>query len=187
MTRYGIDIDGVLRDFDFQCGRVLLAHAPAPFPNLAQVDYRLLEPAGHWYEKRDLVGPVNWSWFWDEAIYDHQVFVNAPLYEQHVLDLDRLQGEVFLITSQPPKVRPQTYAWLARHGINVEGVLHVSEPGEKREFINALQLDYFVDDHPRTVFDLINAGVEAKCYVFDQPWNQDVKAPRIKSLKELLP
>lgn len=183
MTRYGVDIDGVLANFDEACGRVM---ALAPNELSAETLATVRRPAKYWYEKRDLVGPENWTWFWRHAIVQYGVFAGAMPIGNELSYLERLPGEKFLISSRPRLAWEQTYQWLGNYRVNVEGVLHVNKPEEKREFIETLKLNYYVDDHPETVFNLIQDGVQAKCYVFDQPWNQDVKAPRIKSLEEWL-
>lgn len=183
MTRYGIDIDGVLADFDEACGRAMTL---APNELSAEVLAAVRRPASYWYEKRDLVGPENWEWFWSRAVTYYTVFASSRPIGRELFYLDQLPGEKFLITSRPKLCRPQTFEWLSTYQVAVEGVLHVNSPEEKVEWVNALKLDYFVDDHPRTVMDMIPHAPGTQCYVFDQPWNRDVEAPRIRSLEELL-
>lgn len=183
MTRYGVDIDGVLSDFNEAYIRVMTL---APNQLSAETMAKLREPWPNWSWMDDLVGAENRKWFWRHAVVQYGVFAGAMPIGNELSHLERLPGEKFLVTSRPRLCREQTYAWLGNYRVNVEGVLHANKPGEKREFIEALKLDFYVDDHPETVFNLIKDGVQAKCYVFDQPWNRDVKAPRIKSLEELL-
>jgi len=184
--RYGVDIDGVLRDFPRAFAKAMhLAPEPLSYTQLAE----LRKPDQ--YEYSPLVGAHNWSWFWQKAAPDLRVFENAYPIDGELENLAQLPGEVFLITSQPKHLRDQTYAWLARHHAWPEGVLHVSRPEEKVEFINALHVDVFVDDRLETLMGLVGE-TEAQLFVYDQPWNRSVAAElhpditRIKSLKELL-
>jgi len=186
-VRYGVDIDGVLRDFHRLVAYAMrLAPTPLPYGVMERLRY------GKTYDQvRVDVGADNWSWFWQKAAPDLRAFENGHQIDGELENLARLPGEVFLITSQPKHLRDQTYAWLARHHAWPEGVLHVSRPEEKVEFINALHVDVFVDDRLETLMGLVDE-TEARLFVFDQPWNRSVAAElhpditRIKSLKELL-
>jgi len=184
--RYGVDIDGVLRDFDRALAKTMrLAPEPLNYSAAAWLE----RPDS--YQKADVVGRENWEWFWQKATSDLRVFENAYPIGDELEHLAQLPGEVFLITSQPKHLRDQTYAWLARHHAWPEGVLQVSHAAKKVEFINALHVDVFVDDRLDTLMGLVNE-TEAQLYVFDQPWNRTVAAElhpdiiRIKSLRELL-
>jgi uncharacterized HAD superfamily protein len=180
--RYGIDIDGVLANFDIACSRAM-RFGPEPLSD--EVLAALEQPSEHWYHKRDLVGPANWEWFWTRAVTEVNVFGDAPPIGDELQHLAQLPGEVFLITARPAAAINQTYEWLGKHQVRANGVLHVARPEEKVEFIRCLGVGVYVDDHPETVPSLVGQ-VDAQLFMFTQPWNKGVDAPRISSLKELL-
>jgi uncharacterized HAD superfamily protein len=184
VTRHwGIDIDGVLADF-ISTYRWVVRFGPEP---LTEEQRQLLrQDPTDWYSHVRVVGPVNDDWFWAEGIYRHRPFAVASPINNELEYLQALPGEKFLITSRPRGTEDQTYEWLGLHRVKVQGVFHVSKPAEKLEFVNCLDLDVFVDDHPETIPGM-RGKTAAELVLRDQPWNQHAPVPRrIQSLKELL-
>jgi uncharacterized HAD superfamily protein len=187
VNRYGIDIDGVLADFPYACATTM---SMAPEPISAENMTKLYSVPQTWEWAKPLVGEQNWKWFWTDGILLYRTFANARPIGQELHWLEQLPGEKFLITSRPHLARDQTYAWLGKHRVLVDGVLHVNNPAEKVEFLRDLKIDVFVDDHPDTIANMLGVAwmvPPPDLFLFAQPWNQHVQGvKRISSLRELL-
>lgn len=189
--RYGIDIDGVLANF-VKAFRHAMRLAPVPLTQ--RQTYDLEHPWRTYDYCKDVVGPENWKWFWNEAIPKLRVYTRAPVLGEETRWLNRLavKNPVYLITSRSSEPA-QTYEWLGINGVTANGVIIAAKPELKLGFVNALQLEAFVDDSPTTVLDMAGK-TEAQLYLFDSAWSKDISPLllrkrnilRIKSLKELL-
>lgn len=90
--------------------------------------------------------------------------------------LRRAGHELVVVTARTPRMRGLTEAWLAYHGVAVDG-LHFLEGGSKAPLALAEGLDLLVEDTPHNALAVADAGVRVLLY--GAPYNQHVAHPLI--------
>ncbi len=95
--------------------------------------------------------------------------------------------EIFFITarrnSRGKSVEEQTKNWFKKHGYNAKNVFVAFEKGSKAK---ELKLDYFIDDKPHHIIEVLQSCKKTKAYLLHKPYNQKEELPRVYSLKEFL-
>ncbi|RMH37350.1 MAG: hypothetical protein D6690_02995 [Nitrospirae bacterium] len=80
---------------------------------------------------------------------------------------------IVMITARRPTSRPQTLAWLEKHGIPFDELYHAEEKtGIPENIIMA------VDDHPVHLYGYVNSGI--RTFIMDQPWNRHLSHPSMQ-------
>jgi uncharacterized HAD superfamily protein len=185
-VRFGIDVDGVLANWDKGFEKIV-PYFPEKLSH--EAERAIAQPATDWDYKPRIVGTNNWKWFWKDGALNFRTYENLPAYPGQLEALGQLPGETYLITSLPVRLRAHRFAWLAKNHVVVDGVFFTNTPEEKVEVINALGIEHFVDDRIETLTGLVG-NTPAQLYVYDRPWNRDgnvhASITRIKSLRELL-
>lgn len=181
--RIGLDIDGVLADFN-------RAYAI----QLRDVTGRDLIPPGYNFD----AVPV---WDWEKAlgytneevsevwkvIKTHSNFwvrLGSLPGARHLKQLDSdSTNEIYYITSRPGYTsKIQTELWLKARGVMNPTVLISSNKGP---IAAGLGLDVFIDDKPENISDVIKHS-SARCYLLDYPYNRHASFVRVNSLTEAL-
>lgn len=158
--RIGLDIDGVLADFD-----------------------------GAFKKRTNTVGDVK-HWFfsynvgkwWNKIEKDEKFWVNMPsLINGHDLPFE----PVFYVTHRSVNNK-WTEEWIEKNGFPCVPVLQVKSGESKAEVIQKAGINIFVEDRYDNFLDLNRQGVFT--YLLDRPYNTryDVGFRRIKSLNEVL-
>ena len=147
--RLGIDVDGVLADFQTALGSVRQdLHGVAP-GLVASRDRPTIELKRAW---RRIIRTPNW-WTTLAAYEPDQI---ARLYEL----ARRHRWEVFFLTKRPgtrgDTVQVQTQWWIERHGFYLPSVATV--PSSRGEIAEALRLDLVVDDQLVECADCIGSS-----------------------------
>jgi 5'(3')-deoxyribonucleotidase len=168
MKRAGIDIDGVLYDWDAQC-RVLIA------------DFwgvEITERSTTYYAVRDTLrerlgratGDLAWSWLFTAPARSAGLWRDGRTIPGAFDGLLRLSTsyEIAIITKRPRHAAGDTYRWFAYHRFAPDS-LTILDPSSGRSKAE-VPCDWYVDDDPRNVEDLVSQGRRA--FLFDQPWNQ---------------
>lgn len=179
--RLGIDCDGVLCDFSGRYADIVNEMFDVDVDIAHQRDWSF-ESVGVNHQMDDAI--------W-EKIKDTEDFWKKldPLAGADNLFWLQKKHDLFFITSRVPTkgdtVARQTARWLScHHEIEYPTVLVADQPSQKIPLALDLGLDAFVDDKSSTVKSMRNAGLNA--YIFDQPYNQDVAEPRVKTVDEFL-
>lgn len=188
--RLGVDIDGVLANYDQAYYNWMLAHQG----ELVDPMYTEFVPG------RD---PVQWAWeplygftkatkraFWDYACgRDGRSFwYNLPEINPTNTQLfaDGEHVETYYITSRPTAVREVTQQWLTDRGYT--GQLLIAKSGTKGHIVQALGLHAMIDDKPENLVDVLAAcGRNTVPLLVDQPWNNNWNHPyvtRVASVAE---
>lgn len=157
MSKLAFDIDGVLADFTSSYGHALI-----------EVTGRNLLPDG-WETNPEF--PLTWYWerdagytkeeeqkTWNEKILSSATFWKklAPLPDTKdvIKQINRLAREghdIYFLTHRMGKqAKKQTEEWLYNLGVNYPTVLL---SGNKTPLLQALEIDFFVDDKLSTVED----------------------------------
>jgi uncharacterized HAD superfamily protein len=120
--------------------------------------------------------------FWDAYKRLWKEFHLIPLIEKDspkILAELRRSFEIHIMPSRPKGTRLGTLQWLEYHQICYDKIIFLPPSADKTKMLSLDNYLYLVDDNPAFVKD-------ERVILFDQPWNQGVRARRIRSLKELL-
>jgi 5'(3')-deoxyribonucleotidase len=178
--RLGIDVDGVLRDFDTKVMSLIKEWYPDKvksdvthgwdFPN---VDMDIKELAKLWQETHC------------EEIYREADLMPGVKEEFKLLkEWGRTQKpgyQYICVTAQMPYNACHTHYWLGKHYFNFLEV-HISNYKYK------IDIDYLIDDSPKNYDKWVKAGRDETTFIlFDRPYNQDCPATnRISKLSDLI-
>ena len=188
MIKLGIDIDGVLANFDERFVGILQSlgiKIPSDFqPNNWSWSNAGLQP-----DTMDKAWKIidSTPLFW-ESLKPYSNIVDMAEFFREYADK---KYEIYFITARKDGVgrgtREQSERWLREHMLNPTQtitVLPVKSGLDKAEIIYALQLDYSIDDHAPTVTN--NKTIKGhKAFLLDRSWNQDGKFYDLKIVKTL--
>lgn len=170
MSILGIDVDGVLADFNSTFIDRIIAvtgkdlFPPRPF-DIPVWDY----PEHYKYTKAET------SAVWESIKSDDHFWETLPAYPDTEQTLTRLSGlddngyDIYFITSRPGKdAKHQTEAWLRHHGFLARPTVLLS--GAKGLCAEALTLDKYIDDRWENCVDAQRfTGCET--FLLTRPWN----------------
>lgn len=172
--KIGIDLDGIVCDV-----------VPSIKKVLADLGYKL--PFSY----------VNHDWGWTDSGLPSDALdkawdciVKTPNFWESVPPMDDVKPmyyfwrqykdiyDIYFITSRPETVgrtvRQQSVNWLSKHfnGINSNiDVLAVEGAHQKAEVLEALNINYFIDDFTKTIVTCMAKFPKCKSYLRNQPWN----------------
>lgn len=200
LPRLGIDIDGVLAQFDRPFAALLnqiLPHHDLPpidfpvtdvtFPHLWDWDVYYMTRAGISAETQQEILAEAWG-----AIKASTAFwATLPGYPSTGTDLTYLRAciengwDLYFITCRPGMTAKfQSEAWLMSKGLKAPFVptVLICESGEinKPRLCKALGLDALIDDKPS---NLRGVPAETRRYLLDRPWNRDVDLLELDALR----
>lgn len=189
MAKLGIDIDGVLYDWE----GYLREQAPylhlwgMPHELTDEQEDALFQPSPDWNYLPELIGKENWDWVW--ANQDKiRAYLGPEDYGREnweALQNLGVRNETYLITSRPKDCWWQTYHWLTQYGEesprNLAGVLHADD---KVKTAIGLELDVVVDDRPSQLTRYADWAAEHHkrvwVYGIRRAWNETLhQDPRI--------
>lgn len=176
MIRLGLDLDGVI--FDFNTHFVNLArkrHTQLACPDVSSEWPTKWDYLDDYLEQWELQSM--WRYIWHES---QQFWQTCPTYT-HSADVittaHSMADQLYFITfRQGPDVQWQTVQalrQLAPHDDHYGGVIPTPNAEAKIPIINALKLTHYVDDKKETVFAVHQQCPTVNVAVWDQPWNRD--------------
>lgn len=184
--RIGVDVDGVLADFNASyidltiatTGRDLFPPRPFVIPT--------------WYYPQHFgYTDVEDSKVWGIIKQDPTFWSSLPAYPSTVSALVRLnanQHDIYFITNRPGKTaKQQTEWWLEMQGWPWGGGPTVIVSADKGAIAMGLELDVYVDDKLENANSV--AATPTKSYLLNQGWNQDAPLPnvtRVTSVSDFL-
>lgn len=189
--KLGIDLDGCLVDFNSGYIDLLIkARGEDLFPP-DRNDENF--PPVWFYEREfgygDVEGEV-WGQIKESPLFWQNL---KPLHNARealqLLDVYTLLNvaDVYFITHRSGRdVKGQSEEWLIRNGVYLPTVLIA---GDKAPIIQALNLDFYIDDKPETITQLDGLKFPRHLYLKDAPYNRHVKleyGKRIGSVAEAL-
>lgn len=170
--RIGIDVDGVLADFNTSFIERVIAvtgkdlFPPRPF-EIPTWDY----PQHYGYTNKEC------SAVWESIKADTSFWFNLGAYATTADDVQRLHelndgdNDIYFITSRPGvEAKEQTEMWLIYQGYNAAPTVLISS--EKGLCAKALKLDLYIDDRWENVKNVVETEPTCQTYLFDRPWNQ---------------
>lgn len=179
-VRIGVDVDGVLRDFDAKAMEIIKRLYPD----------KILSDVIHGFDFPNVDVPIKeLAKIWQET-HSEEIYRDAelmPMVKEELAKLKawaRLQrpGYKFVcVTAQIPFNACHTYYWLGKHHFNFTEV-YISNNKHK------VDIDLLIDDSPKNYSKWVDAGRDEKDFIlFDRPYNQDCPATnRIYKLSDLI-
>jgi hypothetical protein len=149
MLRLGVDVDGVVADFQ-SAFRALAERELGLTPGDAETGLSKSDVDRLW---RAVASTANW-------------WLDVPAYEPDQIErlyaqARKARWEVFFMTSRPPSagdsVQLQTQVWLERHGYFLPSVL-TTPAGARGELARSVRLDLALDDRPVNCLEIISAS-----------------------------
>ncbi len=180
----GIDIDGVLADFNSSYIMLLEELSGKP---LRQPDD---EWPDHWNYDAELVGPliINEAW---RHIHEEHFWLGLDPTEEYcetINELNRLHIDghsIYFLTNRPGKwALVDTVEWLEENGANDPEVIIAKDAHDKAAHALKRKIDFFLDDKPENC--LAVNEVCPNVYVLDRPWNRTWDNKTIKRIQHPL-
>ncbi|MGH8928008.1 MAG: 5' nucleotidase, NT5C type [Acidimicrobiia bacterium] len=162
--RLGIDLDGVVADFNAGWIRRYNQQYGADLPADAVKAWDAIPSLTHFEDMREF-----WKWAQDHD--GHSLFRHLDTYPgavEALWELTRRRHKVVVITTKPPWAIHDTYAWIAQHRIPTREV-HITEDKWK------VACDIYLDDGPHVIEGLVKHRSESIVCRFVRPWNQAVE------------
>jgi uncharacterized HAD superfamily protein len=180
--KIGIDVDGVLANFNDDYGRILVETSGR---NLIPANFTIDDiDTWHWEKKLGYTAKeVDAVW---RVIDTHPFFWSALRALPGARHLTALNAhDVYFITSRPGvTAKQQTENWLVAHGIFRPTVLISSKKGP---VVAGLDLDFFVDDKLENCVEVEAAAPNTRVYLLDYKYNRDMAFNRrVQTLTQAL-
>jgi 5'(3')-deoxyribonucleotidase len=191
--RIGVDVDGVLADFNRSfIERVCAVTKRDLFPvrpfDILTWDY----PESYGYSNREV------SAVWEDIKRDPTFWSGLPSFAGtfEALSMLRLReyndgDEVYFITARPGyRPKQQTELWLRAHSGDPVWAPTVLISSDKAGCAKALRLDKYIDDKIDNVFDVCRISEATQTYLMDHTWNRTYDSEkdcviRVRSVQEM--
>ncbi len=161
--RLGIDLDGVVTDFNSGwMARYNEEYGAALSPEMVTT-WDAMIPLTHFASVEDF-------WAWAENEGGHGLFRHLPAFPEALPALDRLSvhHDLVILTTKPPWATSETFAWIADHHIPTREV-HITD--EKWR----VDCDVYLDDGPHNLELLVRERPDRTVCRFVRPWNDPVE------------
>lgn len=186
-ARLGIDIDGVLANFNHSFREFVHEHTDVRLPEITDT-----YPDAWDYHKRAGVMRKDDDRLWDMINDSPTFWKNIPAYPDAFAFLEWAawlpsEVDIYFVTSRPGRTaKAQTEAWLVNNGWGYDCPPTVIISSEKGEVASALNLTHFIDDKNENIRNLLAHGpVDCDIYMLARPWNQkQARVPRIETIAE---
>lgn len=166
MKIIGVDVDGVLADFNTDYRRLLCETTGRDLFNgeTPEIGKGCWEPPCWYYAEHYGYTKEEDKRVWDIMLRDsHTFWQNLQPYPgspQFLQSLRLVNADVYFITTRPGlSCKHQTEVWLERHGYPRPTVLIAR--GDKGGVASTLRLTHFIDDRPENCIDVKEACREA--------------------------
>lgn len=159
VMRLGIDLDGVVADFDGGWTAMYADEFGTTIPT-GRAGWDLLHQLTHFPDMAAF-----WDW-----VHQRAVFRRLPLIAGAVEALTKLAGdghEIVIISSKPDRVIPDTLHWISTHRLPTREI-------HFREDKHRVACDAYLDDSPVVLPTLVRHRPDALVCRMVAPWNQPV-------------
>jgi len=164
MSRLGIDLDGVVADFNAGWIGLYNDEYGANIP---------LDAVESWGAPPELThfDHMGQFWRWAKSIEGASLFRHLEPYPDALPALEELSRhghEIVILTAKPDWAVHDTFAWLAEHRIPTREI-HILEDKW------TVECDVYLDDAPHQVSELAERRPNADVCRFVRPWNAPVR------------
>ena len=178
--RIGLDVDGVLADFNPAYIELLTKQTGIKFPEVNDQypdTWNYDRAAGVKKEDETAVWNIikGSEDFWFKLLPYHNVCA-------FLVWLKYLRQDTYFITNRCGSAKSQTERWLHKAGYPEPTVLISSE---KAMVCKALNITHYIDDKNENCNDVKCYASRTKGYMLKRPWNEPIESvPRLSSLKD---
>jgi 5'(3')-deoxyribonucleotidase len=160
--RLGIDLDGVVADFNSGWISRYNQEFAADVAFDAVVAWDAIPSLTHFRHMGEF-----WAWARDHD--GHSLFRHLETYPGALETLRRLsrRNDIVVVTTKPGWAIHDTFAWLAEHRVPTREV-HIT--GTKSQ----VACDVYLDDAPHVLWELVQHRPKAMVCRFVRPWNERV-------------
>lgn len=161
--RLGIDLDGVVADFNSGWIRRYNQEYGSELPSDAVKAWDAIPSLTHFEDMRAF-----WAWARDHD--GHTLFRHLDTYPgavEALWELSKNRHEVVIVTTKPFWAIHDTFAWLAQHRIPTREV-HIKDAKWM------VDCDFYLDDGPHVLMSLVKHRPQARVCRFVRPWNRPV-------------
>lgn len=187
----GIDLDGVLVEFNKVMLRVLSSYTGVDYSTSDVTDYdysKCLEGVTPEIVKSAFSETINTPSFWVRlaSVSEDTVVAARSLSDISHLYAITARSENRLAEAKYQTTLDQSHSWLQTRKISCAGVVRCDDGSDKPGIVEALNCDYFLDDQPKAFLLCMDSGINA--YLLDAPYNQEVdcRGRRLYSVREYL-
>ncbi|HKX73873.1 MAG TPA: hypothetical protein VJR05_00575 [Acidimicrobiia bacterium] len=162
--RIGIDLDGVVADFNTGWIRRYNQQYGAELPLDSVKSWDAIPSLTHFED-------MGQFWRWAQDHDGHTLFRHLEPYPGALAALDylaRQRHRVVILTTKPPWAVPDTFAWLAEHRLPTREV-HILEDKW------TVDCDVYLDDAPHILRRLVKQRPDRLVCRYVRPWNQPVE------------
>lgn len=181
--KFGIDLDGVCFDFVGAFSKWLKDRL-----NLSYDDNQITEY--HWYNC--VPGLTRDDFFREFHNFGHAgMYGNLDLIPGCVVGIHKMlaRGKLWFVTARPDYAKNDTIEAVKRaFGLDERQIVFSGGKDYKATEVNHLDIDTFVEDGPQYALSIAK-NTNAKVYLIDKPYNQNVehsKIIRVKNWDEIL-
>lgn len=190
--RIGIDVDGVLADFNRPYVDVLCERAGQP-----RYEYDPTRYPNRWAYEDDIVPPAVTKQFWKDqrnwnnaTIEVEGFWSSLPTLASHedrcAIRRMAWEHDLFFISNRPLHLRDVTEEWIQENICLMHPLVMHSRA--KGAMAVGLDLHAMIDDKPKNLHEIMSAcGTSCVPILLDQPWNKEEQSPyiiRVGSLRE---
>jgi 5'(3')-deoxyribonucleotidase len=161
--RLGIDLDGVVADFNAGWIRRYNRQYGTELPLDSVQSWDAIPSLTHFED-------MGQFWKWAQDHDGHTLFRHLEPYPEALETLQHLthrRHQVVVLTTKPPWAVPDTFAWLAEHRLPTREV-HILEDKWR------VDCDVYLDDAPHILRQLVRHRPERLICRFVRPWNQPI-------------
>lgn len=165
--RLGIDLDGVVADFNGGWMRAYNEQFETTLAPAQVVGWDGLHKLTHFADMDEF-----WGWAQDHggvSVFRHLEPYNGAV--ETLRSLNRDGHDIVVITAKPEWAVHDTFEWLADHRIPTREV-HVTDDKW------TIECDVYLDDSPYKVLELVEKRPDRTVCRFVRPWNRPVEGAR---------
>ena len=166
----GIDIDAVLADSDPVFIKELQQITGKEFIRTKETPFK--------YEEAFGIDEDTMNVFWDTFTRKNG-WVDIPVLPGAVEAVKLLHKEyhIAIVSARPQALETQTVKWLELNNIPFDEIFFTDFEDKAAKLAHLDELEYFLEDNPIFIMDLIKRGVHI--LLFDYPWNQNFEDPAV--------
>ena len=163
--RLGIDLDGVVADFNKGWISQYNREFGVELPEDAMTTWSGMVNLTHFAD-------MDAFWEWAQDFGNGSLFRHLDTYPDALPALERLaeRHDIVILTTKPEWAVHDTFSWIADKELPTREV-HIFDFGQPK---SAIECDVYLEDAPHNLIDLVNNRPDEVVARFVRPWNDTV-------------